>query len=70
MNPASPSSSGQSSPGLPANSAAPSSSSATASNVADASVDVQALAEKVYRLLLADLSLERRRHGTGQGGRP
>ncbi|WP_407571455.1 hypothetical protein [Deinococcus altitudinis] len=65
MNPSSPSS-----PGPAANAAAPSSSPATASSVAEASVDVHALAEKVYRLLLADLSLERRRHGAGQGGRP
>lgn len=68
MNPASPSSPGQSSPEPAARSATPASSPVTASSVADAGVDVRALAEKVYRLLLADLSLERRR--AGQGGRP
>jgi len=45
--------------------------SGTASSVATQAVDVQLLAEKVYRLLLADLSLELRRSARpGRGEQP
>ena len=50
--------SSSSSPGTPA--------STTASNTAEGTIDVRVLAEKVYRLLLADLSLETRRSGRGE----
>jgi hypothetical protein len=48
------------------NTSRPAGAQVVASNIADAAPDVVLLAEKVYRLLLADLSLHARR---GSGGR-
>ncbi|WP_164473583.1 hypothetical protein [Deinococcus psychrotolerans] len=45
----------------PSGGAAASQGSASASNTSDVPIDLKILAEKVYRLLLADISIQKRR---------